>query len=137
MWVNVDSFKQRAGVAIAGAIAVITLAVGCSTTASSGGDNSMLRESERPVLGVCEVIGTMQECANRLTDIYLEADEAYERLDSPTVDQTAALDRMHEASEFYSTSCRRLGVRAGAEVNMLNGCEDALNEIVTALSLMS
>ncbi|MDK1361358.1 hypothetical protein QNO00_13925 [Arthrobacter sp. zg-Y1219] len=132
---KVDIFRHRGVLAIAGAVAMVSLAAGCSSTESSE-DNSTQQKSERPVLGVCEILGTMQECANTLTDIYMEVDEAYERLDSPTANQTAALERMNRASEIYSTSCRGLDVRAGAEVNMVNGCDDALDDIVTALSSM-
>lgn len=78
----------------------------------------------------------MQACANILTDIYLETDDAYERLSFPTAEQTDAIARMEEAAEKYASDCRSLAVRAGAEVNMMNGCDDALAEIVRAQKIV-
>lgn len=107
--------------------------VGCSFSES---EPSGKKAPDRAVLGVCDVLGTMQECAGVLTEIYLNADERYESLDSPSSSQTEAIGRMQKASEFYSSECRSLTSRAGAEINMVNGCEDALEDIVAALNAM-
>lgn len=92
---------------------------------------------DRPVLGVCQVLGSMQECAEILTAIYLETDDAYDGLSSHAEEQSATYRRMQEGAEFYSQECRVLGVRAGAEVNITNGCDDALGKIVDAHELMT
>ncbi|GAA1114520.1 hypothetical protein GCM10009582_09850 [Arthrobacter flavus] len=96
--------------------------------------DALIEGPQRPVLGICEVTGTAQECAERLTEIYLEADDAYENLAAPTDQQTQAIQRMVAAAELYSTKCRSLNVRAGAEVNISNGCDSAIGDIVQALS---
>lgn len=106
---------------------------GCSLSETEPSEKSA---PDRAVLGVCDVLDTMQECAGALAEIHLEADERYESLDSPSSRQTEAMSRMRKASEFYSFECRSLTTRAGAEINMVNGCEDALEDIVAALNAM-
>lgn len=113
------------------------LIITCLLVACAPADVPKLVEGpERPLLGTCRVTGTMQACANILTDIYLETDDAYERLSFPTAEQTDAIARMEEAAEKYASDCRSLAVRAGAEVNMMNGCDDALAEIVRAQKIV-
>lgn len=119
------------------ALALIVLAAlgGCS---SIGGQTPSLTVGpDRPLLGTCSALDTMQECADRLTNIYLETEDAFDRVSTPSPEQEEALEQMVRAGEEYSSKCRRLNVRAGAEVNMRNGCDEALADIVEAYELMS
>lgn len=128
------SYSARLPTASLTTACVLVVLAGCSVAPTA--DTRPAEGPQRAVVGVCPVIGTMQDCAGILTEIYRKADRAYSHLDSPTVEQTAAIRRMEEAGEFYAHKCRSLDVRAGAEINVTNGCDEALKQIVFAGDLV-
>ena len=128
-----DEAGMRTGVALT--VLALLAATGCAS-ADPGPAAAEPAAVESAQTGPCDIRESVPVCTEKLTKVVLAGLAAFDDLEDPTVEEVEADTALSRGSEAWAANCRQWETYMVGDVVLVDGCQDALDRIVSGAAAL-